>query len=96
MGNSEDKKVNVWKQGNNFTIYAIYSPPNDKPDFTFLYVTSKTILIGDFNAHSSTWGYKDTNTAGKVCTHRSVSEVHIAANPIFVSNAGPNFTITLI
>jgi len=69
MGNSEDKsetvKVNVWKQGNNFAIYAIYSPPNNKPDFTSLYVTRKTILIGDFNAHSPKWGYKDTNTAGK-------------------------------
>ena len=71
MGNSEDKseivKVNVWKKkkGNNFTIYAIYSPSNNKPDFTSLYVTSKTIMIGDFNAHSPTWGYKDTNAAGK-------------------------------
>jgi hypothetical protein len=31
MGSSEEKseivKVNVWKKGNNFTIYAIYSPP---------------------------------------------------------------------
>ena len=40
MGNSEDKsetvKVNVWKQGNNFAIYAIYSPPNNKLDFTAL------------------------------------------------------------
>ena len=69
MGNSEDKseivKVNVWKKGNNFTVFAIYSPPNNKPDFTSLCVTSKTILIGDFNAHSPKWGYKDTNTAGK-------------------------------
>jgi len=69
MGNSEDKsitvKVNVWKKGNNFTIYAIYSPPNNKPDFISLYVTCKTILIGDFNAHSPKWGYKDNNTAGK-------------------------------
>jgi hypothetical protein len=34
MGNSEDKseivKVNVWKQGKNFTIYAIYSPPEQQ------------------------------------------------------------------
>jgi hypothetical protein len=56
MGNSEDKseivKVNVWKKGNNFTIYAIYSPSNNKPDFTSLNVTSKTIMIGDCNAHS--------------------------------------------
>ena len=56
MGSSEDKseivKVNVWKKGNNFTIYAIYNPPNNKPDFTSIHVTSKTVIIGDFNAHS--------------------------------------------
>ena len=62
---SEIVKVNVWKKGNNFTIYAIYSPPNSKPDFTSLYVTSKTIMIGDFNAHSLKWGYKDTTQQGK-------------------------------
>ena len=68
MGNSEDKSeivnVNVWKQGNNFIIYAIYNAPN-KPDFTSLIVTSKTIIIADFNAHSPKWGYTDTNTAGQ-------------------------------
>jgi len=56
MENSEDKsevvKVNVWKKGNNFTIYAIYIPPNNKPDFTSLHVTRKTVMIRDFNAHS--------------------------------------------
>jgi hypothetical protein len=49
IGNSDNKskivKVNVWKQGNHFTIYAIYSPPDNKPDFTSLNVTSKTIMI---------------------------------------------------
>jgi len=55
MGNSENKseivKFNVWKKGNSFTIYAIYSTPNNKPNFTSLQVTSKTVMIGDFNAH---------------------------------------------
>jgi hypothetical protein len=64
MGNSEDKseivKVIAWKKGNNFTIYDIYSPPNNKPDFTSLYIASKTIMTGDFKAHSPKWGYKDT------------------------------------
>jgi hypothetical protein len=59
MCNSEDKseiiKVNVWKKGSYFTIYAIYSPPNN-PGFTSLYVANKTIMIGDFNAHSPKWG----------------------------------------
>jgi len=35
MGSSEDKseivKVNVWKKGNNFTIYATYNPPIISP-----------------------------------------------------------------
>jgi len=53
------------EKGNNFTIYVIYSPPNNKPDFTSLHITSKTIMIGDFNAHSPKWGYKDTNAVGK-------------------------------
>ena len=69
MGSSEDKskivKVNMWKKGNNFTIYAIYNPLNYKPDFTSLHVTSKTVMIGDFKAHSPKWGYMDTNAAGK-------------------------------
>jgi len=56
MGKSEEKSemvtVNVWKRGNNFTIYAICSPPHNKPNFTSLHITSKTIMIDDFNAHS--------------------------------------------
>jgi hypothetical protein len=55
----------VWKKGINFTIYITYSPLNNKPDFTSLYVTSKTTMIGDFNVHPPKWGYKDTNAAGK-------------------------------
>ena len=72
MGSSEDKseivKVNVWEKVNNFIIYATYNPPlppNNKPDCISLHVTSKTVMTGDFNAHSPNWGYKGTNAAGK-------------------------------
>jgi len=69
MGSSEYKseivKANVWKKGNNFTIYAIYNSPNNKPHFTSFHVTSKTVMIGDFNVHSLKWGDKNTNAAGK-------------------------------
>jgi hypothetical protein len=69
MGNSEDKdeivKFNVWKKENNFTIYAIYNPPNNKPDFTSLNVTSKPIMIGDFNAHSPKWAVRTPLQQGK-------------------------------
>ena len=69
MGNTNDKseiiKINMWKNGNHITTYAVYSPPNNKPDFSVLNFTYKTVLIGDFNAHSVQWGYKDRNAAGK-------------------------------
>ncbi|GFT55166.1 hypothetical protein TNCV_1433491 [Trichonephila clavipes] len=43
------------------------SPPgNTKLDFSLLTFTSKTILCGDFNAHSKRWNYSDLNSAGKV------------------------------
>ncbi|GFX11554.1 hypothetical protein TNCV_5141291 [Trichonephila clavipes] len=34
-------------------------------DFSLLTFTSKTILCGDFNAHSKRWNYSDLNSAGK-------------------------------
>ena len=70
MGNTQDKseiiKLDVWKNTHRYRIYAVYNPPNNKPDFSFLDFTGKTILLGDFNAHSNLWGYQDTNSAGKV------------------------------
>ncbi|VDN98269.1 unnamed protein product [Rodentolepis nana] len=30
-----------------------------------LNISHKTVALGDFNAHSTKWGYKDTNIAGK-------------------------------
>ncbi|GFT77250.1 hypothetical protein TNCV_182721 [Trichonephila clavipes] len=47
--------------------FSFYSPPgNTKLDFSLLTFTSKTILCGDFNAHSRRWNYSDLNSAGKV------------------------------
>ncbi|GFV30126.1 probable RNA-directed DNA polymerase from transposon BS [Trichonephila clavipes] len=39
---------------------------NTKLDFSLLTFTSKTILCGDFNAHSKRWNYSDLNSAGRV------------------------------
>ncbi|GFX91507.1 probable RNA-directed DNA polymerase from transposon BS [Trichonephila clavipes] len=60
-------KLDVWKRKRHFKVYGCYSPPgNTKLDFSLLTFTSKTILCGDFNAHSKRWNYSDQNSAGKV------------------------------
>ena len=69
MGYSQDLceiiTLNVWKNQNHFKIYAVYNPPQNKPSFDCLNISHKTILIGDFNAHSIKWGYISNNAAGK-------------------------------
>ena len=69
MGTDTDKseivQVDVWKNEFHYKIYAVYSPPNNKPDFSILNFTNKTIFLGDFNGHSPIWGYTDTNASGK-------------------------------
>ncbi|VDO08938.1 unnamed protein product [Rodentolepis nana] len=69
MGSTQDKceiiRLNVWKCQNHFKIYAVYNPPQNCPNFDFLNISHKTVILGDFNAHSTRWGYKDTNIAGK-------------------------------
>ncbi|GFX03683.1 probable RNA-directed DNA polymerase from transposon BS [Trichonephila clavipes] len=60
-------KLDVWKRKRHFKVYGCYSPPgNTKLDLSLLTFTSKTILCGDFNAHSKRWNYSDLNSAGKV------------------------------
>jgi len=55
----------------NISISSIYYPPNSlviasnlKPDCGPQ--RKPNIVIGDFNSHSSSWGYKETNNDGKV------------------------------
>ncbi|GFV38803.1 hypothetical protein TNCV_1004451 [Trichonephila clavipes] len=57
-------KLDVWKRKRHFKVYGCYSPPgNTKLDFSLLTFTSKTILCGDFNAHSKRWNCSDLNSA---------------------------------
>nr|CUU97368.1 hypothetical transcript [Hymenolepis microstoma] len=35
------------------------------PNFDLLNISYKTVVLGDFNAHSTRWGYKNRNTAWK-------------------------------
>ncbi|VDO02082.1 unnamed protein product [Rodentolepis nana] len=62
MGLTQDKceiiRLNVWKCQNQFKIYAVYNPPQNCLNFEFLIISTKTMVLGDFNAHSTRWGYK--------------------------------------
>ncbi|VDO09719.1 unnamed protein product [Rodentolepis nana] len=55
----------IKKCQNHLKIYAVYNPPQNCPKFDFLNTSHKTVVVGDFNAHSTRWGYEDTNIAGK-------------------------------
>nr|CDS26091.1 selectin protein,pol protein [Hymenolepis microstoma] len=45
-------------------MYAVYNPPQNRSNFDLRNISYKTIVLGDFNAHSTRWGYKNRNTAG--------------------------------
>ena len=58
--------VEVWRNGIRFTLYNMYSPPDETLDVRLQEsILKKTILAGDTNAHSPNWGYDDTNQSGK-------------------------------
>ena len=65
--------IKFWENGKCFTLYNIYSPPNVAFDAQLQSINfQRTILLGDTNAHSPLWGYRDTNPSGKyieeICT----------------------------
>ena len=55
--------MGIWKCENHYKLHSIYSPPRNSPNFDYLNNINKSILIGEFNAHSPTWGYSDINAA---------------------------------
>ena len=58
--------VKVWRNGECFTLYNIYSPPDETLDAQLQHtIYRKTILAGDTNAHSPLWGYDNHNESGK-------------------------------
>ena len=63
---AEIVKIQIWKENKRFTIYGICSPPGNKNlCLDILDITSTTIVIGDFNAASPSWGYNYYNHAGR-------------------------------
>lgn len=49
----------------NLTIYNVYKPPSERWSNSVLPVQQyPTIYIGDFNSHSTEWGYPNENEDG--------------------------------
>ena len=53
------QKTVIWHSGRKFNIYNLYHHPNNKLQLLFESMFKNTIVAGDFNSHSPTWGYKD-------------------------------------
>ena len=62
------QKAEVWHSGCKYVIYNLYNPPSNHLNLTPTFGDSqfsKTVIAGDFNGHSPSWGYSDTNPTGK-------------------------------
>ena len=62
------QKIKTWDRNKKkeLTIFNTYWPPGSKNDLPFQESTfTKTIIAGDLNAHSPTWGYNNLDGKGK-------------------------------
>ena len=69
------KGISVWEQDNvelisiempGVVVHSVYKPPNEKFVLPSLgHGNLPHIVIGDFNSHSSTWGYTKTDDNGE-------------------------------
>ena len=93
----------MWKEKQHFKIFAVYNPPNNNPDTSLIEISTKTILIGDFNAHAKEWGYANYDRAGRtMMDFLSSNTIDLIYNnndiPTFLhycgSTTNPDLTIT--
>ena len=59
INNIEILRVDI----NGISVTSVYKPPGER--FSF-HQPLTAVIIGDFNSHSSTWGYATTNTDGEL------------------------------
>jgi len=70
-------KVTVWVEKIQLKIYGVYSPPNNKNlNLDILNILNNTIIVGDFNAASTTWGYCYQNRPGNTVEEYLNSNSH--------------------
>jgi len=74
---SEIIEVTGWAEETQFKIYGVYSPPKNKNlNLDILKTMNNTIIVGDINAASITWGYNYQNHPGKTI------EKHLNSNSL--------------
>ena len=62
------QKAEIWHTGIKYAVYNLYNPPRNHMDLTPTFSESqfsKTMIAGDFNGRSPSWGYTDENPTGK-------------------------------
>ena len=61
------QKATIWFKGCKYSIFNVYNPPANNLSLNLLTDTeyNRTIVAGDFNGHSTSWGYSDTNQSGR-------------------------------
>jgi len=62
---SEIVEVTGWAEKTQFKIYGVNSPPNKNLNLDILKTMNDTIIVGDINEASITWGYNYQNHPGK-------------------------------
>ncbi|GFY79417.1 hypothetical protein TNIN_330221 [Trichonephila inaurata madagascariensis] len=92
--NSHDKLeaicIDAWKNGIHFKLVGLYNPPNNVLDLERIVGINShrnTIIVGDFNAHSTRCGYSNTSVTGKAVDELldNSSVTRIPAKPTFLS-----------
>ena len=61
--------INFLVDLNGISVTSVYKPPGERFSFNqppTAVGDQHQVIIGDFNSHSSTWGYATTNTDGKL------------------------------
>ena len=78
------QETTLWHSGQKYKIYNVYHPPGSTLQLQNIFSESvfhQTIIAGDFNSHSPTWGYKDLDSNGKV-----VEELIHSTNLLLIQN----------
>ncbi|GFQ87737.1 hypothetical protein TNCT_143491 [Trichonephila clavata] len=91
----EAVEINAWRGDLHYCVFFLYDPPNNQPNLDCLLDgwSRRSLLFGDFHAHSQRWRYSNTDTVG------SLVENFIDSAPIeYIENkdSDPNFCLLVV
>ncbi|GFR19322.1 hypothetical protein TNCT_625641 [Trichonephila clavata] len=64
----EAVEIDAWRGDLHYSVFFLYNPPNNRPNLDCLLDgwSRRSLLFGDFNAHSQKWGYSNTDAVGSI------------------------------